>query len=331
MAIPFDVRDLVSSGSRFLKDRGQPVVLSIVIEADADDVLIGALRERLRPQTAGASLQIEVAGEGAAPVISGGVDAVIAIVGSGGPELRAALVAPRQGRVPVVVVSLGDDARRIALADGLPQPIADLIVGDDVASVLDSRLAGWLADEISSKRLALAHNFPFMRRAVAEEAVRATAWQNGLVGAVAFIPGADMPVMTANQAKMLMQIAAAFGQKLGPDRVKELAAIVGGAFVLRTVARQALGFVPVLGWAVKGGIGYGGTLAMGMAAISYFEQGADLSEVARRLKATAGDAVARLPRPRKPKPAALPPDILEPLMLPGLAPGDDVGNGPAGD
>ncbi len=331
MAFPIDIRDLLNSGSKLLKDRDQPVRISVVIEADAPDVLIDALRERLRPYTAGAVLQVGVAGEASEPENVGGLDAVIAVAGSGGAALRAALVAPRQARVPVVVVALGDDVHRVALADGLPQPTADLVVGDDIADVVDGRLAAWLADEIASKRLALAHNFAFMRRAVAEEAVRATAWQNGLVGAVAFFPGADMPIMTANQAKMLLQIAAAFGERLGPDRIKELAAIVGGAFVFRTVARQALGFVPVLGWAVKGGIGYGGTIAMGMAAISYFEQGADLTEVARKLKSTAGHAVERLPRRRKAQPAALAPVVPEQRALPGMDAGSGAGSGRAGD
>lgn len=331
MALPFDVRDLVSSGSKFLKDRDQPVRLSVVVEPDAADYLVDALRERLRPNTIGASLQVLVAGEEQTPNATSGTDVVIAVAGSGGASLKSSLVPFRQARIPIVVVSLGNETSRIALADGLPQPTADLIVADTVAEVVDAKLAAWLADELASKRLALAHNFAFVRRAVAEEAVRATAWQNGLVGAVAIIPGADMPIMTANQVKMLMQIAAAFGQKLGPERVKELVAIVGGAFVLRTVARQALGFIPVLGWAVKGGIGYGGTVAMGMAAIAYFEQGADLTEVARKLKATAGDAVGRLPRRQKSLPVVLAPDVLEPLTLPGLAPGDDIGSGPAGD
>jgi len=331
MALPFDVRDMVNSGSKLLKDRDQPVSLAVVIEADAADFLVDALRGRLRPNTAGAVLQVVVAGESSESLNTAGVDAVIAIAGTGASALRAALVAPRQARIPVVVVSFGDQARRDVLAAALPQPTADLIVGENVADVVDDKLAGWLADEMTSKRLALAHNFPFMRRAVAEEAVRATAWQNGLVGAVAIFPGADMPIMTANQAKMLMQIAAAFGQRLGPERIKELAAIVGGAFVLRTVARQALGFVPVLGWAVKGGIGYGGTIAMGMAAIAYFEQGVDLTEVAHRLRATAGDVVGRLPKRHAVKIGAPAPDVLEPLTLPGLAPGDNPSAGLAGD
>jgi uncharacterized protein (DUF697 family) len=131
---------------------------------------------------------------------------------------------------------------------------------------------------------------------VAEDAVKTTAWQNALVGAVTPIAGADMPIMTANQAKMLLQIAAAYGQPLGVDRIKELAAVVGGGLLLRTLARQALITVPVLGWAIKGGIGYTGTYAMGKAAIAYFEDGADLGQVTTRFKELRDSAAARVPK-----------------------------------
>jgi len=51
---------------------------------------------------------------------------------------------------------------------------------------------------------------------------------------------------------------------------------VGTAFVLRTLARQVLDFVPGFGWAVKGAVGFSGTVALGQAAIAYFESGAPL-------------------------------------------------------
>jgi uncharacterized protein (DUF697 family) len=181
-------------------------------------------------------------------------------------------------RLPVIVVSLGDDERAGVLAGSLLQPTGDLIVRPEADEAV-SRLGMWIADNIGSKRLALAHNFAVMRRAVAEDAMKTTALQNGLIGAVTPIPGADMPIMTANQVKMLLQIAAAYGQPLGVERIKELAAVLAGGYLLRTIARQALVVVPVLGWAIKGGIGYTGTMAMGRAAVSYFENGADLSQL----------------------------------------------------
>lgn len=278
MALPMDVRDLVKSGSRFMEERSQPVRLTVFVEVDAPDTLIDAVREQLRPATANAGLQIEVAELGKPPAVAPGADVVIALAGSGNVGLREALGGPRQMRLPVVVVALGDPMREFDLADSLQQPTADLIVKPEAAEAVE-RLGLWLSDNMASKKLALAHNFAFMRKAVSEDAVRTTAWQNGLIGAVTPIPGADMPLMTANQIKMLLQIAAAYGQPLNVERVKELAAVVAGGYLLRAVARQALTVVPVLGWAVKGGIGYTGTIAMGKTAIAYFEDGGDLRQL----------------------------------------------------
>jgi uncharacterized protein (DUF697 family) len=101
-----------------------------------------------------------------------------------------------------------------------------------------------------------------------------------------------MPILTLNQGKMLLQIAAAFGQPLDRERIKELGAVVAGGFLFRTFARELVGLVPGLGWAVKGGIAYSGTVAMGAAAIKYFEQGADLKGVVTSLTERATDAAA---------------------------------------
>ena len=256
----------------------EQIAIVVLVEVDAPDALIDAIRQQLRPTTAAVSLRIEVAELGAAPAIVPTTDLVVAIAGSGNVGLRQALGAPRQLRLPVVAISLGDESRSGALADALLQPTGDLIVRDEPDEAV-ARLGAWIADNVASKRLAFAHNFAFMRRAVAEDAMKTTALQNGILGAVTPIPGADMPIMTANQIKMLLQIAAAYGQPLGVDRVKELAAVVAGGYLLRAVARQALVAVPVLGWAIKGGIGYTGTMAMGRAAVRYFENGADLGEL----------------------------------------------------
>ena len=303
MPLPVDVKDLMRSGTRLIEERERPVRVAVFVELDAADALIAAVQAAFRPRTAAASLQVELAEPGARVTLAPATDVVVALAGAGGAALRGALDAPRRAQVPVVTVALGGEGVAEALADSLLQPTADLIVAPEAGEAVE-RLGSWLADALGTKRLALAHNFAFMRRAVATDAVKTTAWQNGVIGAVALIPGADMPIMTANQAKMLLQIAAAYGEPLGVDRIKELAAVVGGGFLLRALARQTLTVVPVLGWAIKGGIGYTGTVAMGKAAIAYFEEGADLSQVTARLKEVRDRAAARMPR-RQPS-AALP-------------------------
>ena len=161
----------------------------------------------------------------------------------------------------------------------------------DMMERLALRMGEWVVATFKETRLSYAQAFDFVRRPLALESVRSTAAQNAGVGLVVVIPGADMPVMTANQAKMMLEIAAAYGQPLTAERIKELAAIVGGGFAWRAVARQIIGVVPALGWAVKAGIGYGGTVAMGTAAIEYFEHGGTVGGLIGALNEVRGKAV----------------------------------------
>ena len=122
----------------------------------------------------------------------------------------------------------------------------------------------------------LAAHMPAVRRVYCDHIILANAKQNGVIGVVVIIPGADMPAMTANQIRMVLQIAAAYGEEIGLDRALEILSVVGSAFAFRALARQALVFVPGFGWALKGAIGFSATMALGKAAVAYFDVGAPL-------------------------------------------------------
>ncbi len=270
----------MASGSTLAEERTRPVRIAVFVDVDAPDTLVEAIREALRPQTGSARLHVEVVGPGDTLLVDPATDAVVALCGAGASLLES-LRRARDVGVPTAVLALGqatDDVSR-----RFEHPLLDTFAAAEPEELIP-RLGAWFVDRLGGKRIALAANFAFMRKAVAAESIKSTAFQNGVIGGVVIIPGADMPLMTANQAKMVMQIAAAYGEPLGAERVRELAAVLGGAFVLRTVARQALAFVPGFGWAVKAAIGYSGTLAMGYAAVEYFESGADLSGLAGKLR-----------------------------------------------
>lgn len=133
-----------------------------------------------------------------------------------------------------------------------------------------TELIAALADE---NGYGLAARLPVLRPAVVAAIVRRFSRQNGVLGVAIFVPGADFPVLTLNQLRMLFRIAAAYGEEIDRERLPEVLAVVGAGLGFRTVAREALGFIPALGWAVKGGIAYAGTRALGKAAVAYFEQG----------------------------------------------------------
>ena len=296
MSLPINVPALLRSSSKISAEREEPLRIVIVVEPDAPDELIDSVRSRFKPNTSNARLQIEVAEPDVRIILRDSSDVVIAVVGSGRSDIAATLAEARERAIPALAVGLGDSVK--VVAENAAHPYADTVAAPEAERAVDSEVAAWLVERLSAKRLARAHNFAFMRRAVADEAVKATAMQNALIGTIMIIPGADMPLMTLNQGKMLLQIAAAYGQRLGTDRVKELAVVVGGGFALRAVARQLLVFVPGFGWVIKGAIGYGGTIAMGKAAIAYFEEGFDLLEIAGRLVEVRDAAVERIRRDR---------------------------------
>ncbi|RDB70811.1 hypothetical protein C1876_03630 [Eggerthella sinensis] len=214
---------------------------------------------------------------------------------AGNPIPHGDLIAPKEPKAQPAplpapdAVTNGAEAVQAIGADFPNEPYA---LDRDAVSSLNERMGGWVIAACNDKRLAFALAFPFVRKPLSLEAVNSTALQNAGVGLLVIIPGADMPVMTLNQAKMLLMIAASYGEELNMERVKELAALVGGAFACRAVARQLVAFVPALGWAVKAAIGYTGTIAMGRAAIEYYEDGATFGKLTDAV-AEARDKVVR--------------------------------------
>ena len=182
---------------------------------------------------------------------------------------------------PDDVVAPRGDVQARALSDRSAE--GEVALGTTDVKAMFEQFGQWVVGVFKDKRIAFAHAFACVRKPLALETVNETAVQNAGIGVVAIIPGADLPLMTLNQVKMLLMMAAAYGEELSLGRLKEIAAIVGGALACRGVARQVVGLVPGIGWVVKGGIGYAGTVAMGRALIEYFESGADVAESARSI------------------------------------------------
>jgi uncharacterized protein (DUF697 family) len=173
--------------------------------------------------------------------------------------------------VDVLCILVGAGA---GAAEDIPYVLAtDVIRMAPGAEIPLEVVAERIAERADEKGYSLAAKLPVLRPAVCEAIVRRFSRQNGILGAAIFIPGADFPVLTLNQVRMVFRIAAAHGEEIDRERAVELLAVLGAGLGFRAVARQALGVVPVAGWAVKGGIAYAATRALGEAAITYFEHG----------------------------------------------------------
>jgi uncharacterized protein (DUF697 family) len=192
---------------------------------------------------------------------------------------EATLRRARRARVPVVAIVVGPVADDVSIPYVYATDVVRVAAGEGFP--LD-RIAEAVAARLGEDGAPLAARMPVLRRAVCATLVAAFARKNGLIAAAVFVPGADLPLLTLNQLRLVLRIAQAHGQDVGRDRLPELAATLGlslGAGLgLRTVARELLDLVPVGGWAVKGAVAYAGTRALGEAAIRRFEVGVPVAD-----------------------------------------------------
>src|SRR5262245_54546260 len=186
-------------------------------------------------------------------------------------EDLAALKAANKARVPIVAVLAGP-----GLEERVPYVLATDVVRTEAGAGFDiAEIARIVAAKLFEEGTPLAAHVPVLRDAVVERLVERFSRVNGIVGALVFVPGADMPVITLNQIRLVLRIAHAHGVGVGQERAPEVVAVLGSGFALRALARSAAGIVPVAGWAVKAGVAYGGTRAIGEAAKRYYETQAE--------------------------------------------------------
>jgi uncharacterized protein (DUF697 family) len=173
----------------------------------------------------------------------------------------------------------GVEAICILVGARSPDPVVPFVLATNVVQVEAGhilpleRILELIAERAADRAYLWAARLPVLRPAVAEQIVEKFSRQNGILGVAIFIPGADFPALTLNQIRMVFRIATAYGEQIDRDRALEVLAVVGTGLGFRALARSALGLVPGVGWAVKGGIAYAGTQALGRAAVTYFEKG----------------------------------------------------------
>jgi uncharacterized protein (DUF697 family) len=166
--------------------------------------------------------------------------------------------------VPVVCVRIG---RGAAL---LPNVLAtDVVRAESVAEPPLEELGRVLARRLEGRSLSLAARIPALRPGICRELIHHSARRAAAVGAAVFIPAPDLPALFLEQARLVLRLASAHGQRLEPARAAELAAVLAAGLGFRRVARITRRETLLPAWAVQGSIAYAGTLALGEAALAY--------------------------------------------------------------
>ena len=204
-----------------------------------------------------------------------------------GPRLAIALERLAQQRVPIVTVVTGSrdphdavvrpgETARAAIAGLEPQH-----VGAVAQAVITAAPPGL--------RVALARQLPPLRppllAAIVEETARVNALYAIGTGVTEVMPLLHLPlnvaelvVLTKNQIVMSYRIALAGGRK-GTARavLGQTLGVLGSGFLLRQLARQLVGLVPVIGVAPKVAVAYAGTWSVGRAVAAWTMGGPQVS------------------------------------------------------
>lgn len=195
---------------------------------------------------------------------------------------RAELQAANAGKVPIVAVVVAGDAAASGTARAtatavsaelrLPYVLATdhVPVGPGEAFPV-GEIARALGRRVGERSSGLAARLPALREGICESLVKNAAKRNAMVGSAIPVPGADLPLLALTQVRLVLRIAHAHGEPVDTKRLPELLGVVVGGVGLRGIARQFAGSIGP-GWLVKGAIAYGGTRAIGEAAIRYFDR-----------------------------------------------------------
>jgi hypothetical protein len=179
-----------------------------------------------------------------------------ALVWIGDPDDHALRAASQAGTPIVGLAESGSlpyvlDTNLVFIRPGQGLPVAEVAMA--LAGVLGRNAPG------------LAARLPVLRPAVVESLIRGTVRKNALIGAAVFVPGADLPTLTLNEAVLAIRIAIAAGREADPKTLlPELAGVLGAALVCRRLTRE-LRSLPVARPVLNGAIALAGTWAVGEA------------------------------------------------------------------
>lgn len=188
--------------------------------------------------------------------------------------------AKRDGRRALAIVAGAHVDRELlerAIVAHPPLELSNIVHVVDLADAEVVRQT--LANVLGPDGIAVARRYPSMRPSVADTTIAQASRQASSVGAAIIVPGADLPVITMIQVRLVAQLAAVYGRPLDLRRSLEIAGVLAGALGWRAVARRAVASVPIAGFALRAGIAYSGTRAVGEACKAYFATLGDRADV----------------------------------------------------
>lgn len=282
MGIPFDkIAQVLRAGVDLHRDADESIRVAVFVDDSASPFLVSTLRDALVPQTPSALVRVDLL-EHVSCALKDDTDVAL-VISCGSAGLQQSVQQIVVAGVPTVVLS--ESSVEVPFIEHDTRMLG-LIAATDAAHLLES-LARWVLER-TDKDVAFARNFPFMRIAASMRAISSASVANLTTGALAFIPGADFPVMTLAQAGMMLKLATIHDKPIKGERLYEFAGLVVSALAMRTFARALCSRVPKGAFAVKALVGGAGTFALGLGFNALYEHNVDYSPLNDLVRRVAG-------------------------------------------
>lgn len=178
------------------------------------------------------------------------------------------------GRPLLVVLNKCDLQSPCATADEVTRALAQPVIpisartGQNVIS----HLLPAMADACPNLTPALGREVPAWRSQAVQRVIMRAAALSGLTG-LEPVPLLDLPFQVVLQLRLVLRIAATYGEPVGDRYSRELIATLLGSAGVRYVGQQLAKIVPLVGWVASGALAAGATWAIGRVAATYFEHG----------------------------------------------------------
>jgi small GTP-binding protein len=184
-------------------------------------------------------------------------------------------------RRPVVVALnkidlLGKDYQQVVNDASAKLGTAIIPISAKKGTNVAEKLVPALVDALPDLAVALGRELPALRRSASNRVIKHSAMLNTAIGAEP-IPFIDIPVLLTTQVRLVLRIAAIYGESFTSRHAKELITTIAGGLAFRYLAQQGAKLVPTGGWAIAAGIAAVGTWSIGQVAVEYFESGKRLT------------------------------------------------------
>ncbi len=160
-------------------------------------------------------------------------------------------------------------AARLHVKDVIP------ISARDGANVSEELIPA-LIDASPEAAIVLGRQLPQFRREAANKLVR-SATLIALAAGLQPVPLVDIPILLGNQIRLVLRVAAVYGEPMNAQHMRELVATIAGGLFMRYLAEEAAKAMPFGGDLVAGAIAAAATWSIGQVAIEYFESGKKLT------------------------------------------------------